>query len=188
MALAAFARQRGAPFRLVEAVVEVNEAQKKRMVEKIKRSMGTLKGRRVALLGLTFKPNTDDIREAPALDIARGLLKGGASIAAYDPAGMEHVRRLPLGRRIEFAADAYEAVTGADCAVLVTVWNELRPLDLKKLTRRMRRPVLCDLRNIYDADEAVAAGLTYVGVGQGTTAPARRVTRKPAPRTAKRTR
>ncbi len=168
LALAAFARERGAPFRLVEAVVEVNERQKARMVDKIKGAMGTLRGRRVALLGLTFKPNTDDIREAPALDIARGLLRGGASIAAYDPAGMEHVKRLPLGRRIDFASDAYEAVEGADCAVLVTEWNELRTLDLKQLKRRMRRPVLCDLRNVYDADEAAAAGLVYVGVGQGT--------------------
>ena len=168
LALAAFSRERGAPFRLVEAVVEVNERQKARMVDKVKKAMGTLRGRRVALLGLTFKPNTDDIREAPALDIAKGLLKGGASITAYDPAGMEHVRRLPIGRRIAFAADAYEAVDGADCAVLVTEWNELRTLDLKRLGRRMRRPVLCDLRNVYDADEAAAAGLAYVGVGQGT--------------------
>jgi UDPglucose 6-dehydrogenase len=176
LALASFSRERGAPFRLVEAVVEVNERQKARMVEKVKKAMGTLRGRRVALLGLTFKPNTDDIREAPALDIARGLLKGGASITAYDPAGMEHVRRLPLGRRITFAADAYAAVEGADCAVLVTEWNELRTLDLKRLGRRMRRPVLCDLRNVYDADEAAAAGLAYVGVGQGT-APRVRVPR-----------
>jgi UDPglucose 6-dehydrogenase len=184
LALAAFARERGAPFRLVETVVDVNERQKARMVEKIKGAMGTLRGRRVALLGLTFKPNTDDIREAPALDIARGLLRGGATIAAYDPAGMEHVRRLPLGRRIDFAADAYEAVDGADCAVLVTEWNELRTLDLKRMRRRMRRPVLCDLRNVYDADEAAAAGLAYVGVGQGTAPPVRaaRPRRKAAPR------
>ena len=193
MALAAFARERGAPFRLVEAVVEVNERQKTRMVDKIKAAMGTLRGRRVALLGLTFKPNTDDIREAPALDIARGLLKGGASITAYDPAGMEHVKRLPLGRRIAFAASAYEAVEGADCAVLVTEWNELRTLDLKQLKRRMRRPVLCDLRNVYDADEAAAAGLAYVGVGQGTAPRARagRPAKRPAtkrPGTRKRSR
>ncbi|MEO6462987.1 MAG: UDP-glucose/GDP-mannose dehydrogenase family protein [Candidatus Eisenbacteria bacterium] len=187
MALAAFARERGAPFRLVEAVVEVNERQKARMVDKIKGAMGTLRGRRVALLGLTFKPNTDDIREAPALDIARGLLRGGASIAAYDPAGMEHVKRLPIGKRIDFAASAYDAVEGADCAVLITEWNELRTLDLKQVRRRMRRPVLCDLRNVYDADEAAAAGLAYVGVGQGT-APRVRVPKprkKPAPRTRK---
>jgi UDPglucose 6-dehydrogenase len=172
LALAAFARERGAPFRLVESVVQVNEKQKARMVDKIKAAMGTLKGRKVALLGLTFKPNTDDIREAPALDIAQGLLRGGAKVTAYDPAGMEHVKALPLGRRIAFAADAYEAARGADAAVLVTEWNELRTLDLKRLARSMRRPLLCDLRNVYDAEEAAAAGLAYVGVGNGRAADA----------------
>ena len=167
LALAAFARERGAPFRLVESVVDVNERQKARMVEKVAAAVGSPRGKRIAILGLTFKPNTDDIREAPALDIARGLLRRGAKLSAYDPAGMDHVRRLPLGKRITFAADAYEAVDGADCAVLVTEWNELRTLDLKKLVRRMRRPVLCDLRNVYDAAEAAAAGMKYVGVGQG---------------------
>ncbi len=140
LALAAFARERGAPFRLVEAVVDVNERQKARMVEKVAAAVGSPRGKRIAILGLTFKPNTDDIREAPALDIARGLLRRGAKLSAYDPVGMDHVRRLPLGKRITFAADAYEAVDGADCAVLVTEWNELRTLDLKKLVRRMRRP------------------------------------------------
>ena len=138
-----------------------------------------LRGKRIAILGLTFKPNTDDIRDAPALDIARGLLRRGAKLSAYDPAGMDHVRRLPLGRRMTFAADAYEAVDGADCAVLVTEWNELRTLDLKKLVRRMRRPVLCDLRNVYDAAEAAAAGMKYVGVGQGVL-PAKKPARKRA--------
>jgi UDPglucose 6-dehydrogenase len=161
-------RPPGAPFRLVETVVEVNAHQKTRMVEKIKRALGGLKGRRVAVLGLTFKPNTDDIREAPALDIMAGLLRGGAQITAYDPVGMAHVGRLPIGRKIAFADDAYAAVKGADAVVLVTEWNEFRTLDLRKMKRLMRRPVLLDLRNIYDAGEAVAAGLAYVGVGQGT--------------------
>ncbi|MGH7726481.1 MAG: UDP-glucose dehydrogenase family protein [Candidatus Eiseniibacteriota bacterium] len=167
LALASFARATGAPFRLVETVVEVNERQKARMIEKIADAAGPLRGRRIAVLGLTFKPNTDDIREAPALDIIAGLLRRGAAITAYDPVGMEHVRRLPLGRRLKFAKDAYAAAEGADAVVLVTEWNEFRTLDLRKLRRRMRRAVLCDLRNIYDADEAKAAGLTYVGVGQG---------------------
>ncbi len=179
IALAAFAAERGARFRLVETVVEVNERQKARMVEKVAAAVGSPRGKRIAILGLTFKPNTDDIREAPALDIARGLLRRGAAVTAYDPAGMDHVRRLPIGKRMTFAADAYEAVDGADCAVLVTEWNELRTLDLKKLVRRMRRPVLCDLRNVYDAAEAAAVGMKYVGVGQGV-APAKKAARKPA--------
>jgi UDPglucose 6-dehydrogenase len=178
MALARFAQEAGAPFRLVEAVVEVNERQKGLMVQKAKAALGNLKGKRVAVLGLTFKPNTDDIREAPALDIMAGLLKAGAAITAYDPMGMPHVGRLPIGRRISFADDAYSALKGADCALLVTEWNEFRTLDLRRMKQLMRRPVLLDLRNIYDADEAASAGLRYVGVGQGTPAGKARGARK----------
>jgi UDPglucose 6-dehydrogenase len=172
LALASFARKAGAPFRLVETVVEVNERQKNLMVEKAKAALKTLKGKKVAVLGLTFKPNTDDIREAPALDIMAGLLRAGARISAYDPMGMPHVKALPIGKRIQFAVDAYDALEGADCAMLVTEWNEFRTLDLKRMAKRLKRPVLLDLRNIYDADEAEAAGMTYVGVGQG--APSRK--------------
>jgi len=172
LALASFARKAGTPFRLVEAVVEVNARQKALMVGKVKAALGTLKGKRVAVLGLTFKPNTDDIREAPALDIMAGLLRAGAAITAYDPMGMPHVGRLPIGRKIAFADDAYSALKGADCAMLVTEWNEFRTLDLRKMKRLLRKPVLLDLRNIYDADEARAAGLAYFGVGQGAAAPA----------------
>jgi UDPglucose 6-dehydrogenase len=168
LALASFARAAGAPFTLVETVVGVNERQKARMVEKARVALGGLKGRRLAVLGLTFKPNTDDIRESPALDIMSGLVKAGATVVAHDPVGMPHVKRLPIGRKITFADDPYAAVTGADAALLVTEWNEYRTLDLKQLKKRLRRPVLLDLRNIFDADEARAAGLTYVGVGQGT--------------------
>jgi UDPglucose 6-dehydrogenase len=178
MALARFAQEAGAPFRLVEAVVEVNERQKGLMVQKARVALGNLKGKRVAVLGLTFKPNTDDIREAPALDIMAGLLKAGAAITAYDPMGMPHVGRLPIGRRISFADDAYSALKGADCAMLITEWNEFRTLDLRRMKQLMRRPVLLDLRNIYDADEAASAGLRYVGVGQGTPAGKARGARK----------
>jgi UDPglucose 6-dehydrogenase len=178
MALASFARKAGTPFRVVEAVVAVNQNQKSLMVRKAKDALGKLKGRRVAVLGLTFKPNTDDIREAPALDIMAGLLRAGAKVTAYDPMGMPHVARLPIGRRIDFAANAYAALTGADCALLITEWNEFRTLDLRRMKQLLRRPLLLDLRNIYDADEARAAGLKYVGVGQGTPAPRARGARK----------
>ncbi len=193
-ALATFARTAGVRFHLVETVVEVNQRQKSRMVEKIAVALGTLRRRRLAILGLTFKPNTDDIREAPALDIIAGLLRRGATIVAYDPVAMEHVRRLPVGPRIAFAGDAYAAAEDADAVVLVTEWNEFRTLDLRKLKRRMRRPILCDLRNVYDAGEARAAGLTYVGVGQGApglrvpgvrSARGRRPARTPSKRKAK---
>jgi len=168
LALASFARAAGAPFTLVETVVQVNVRQKTRMVAKAKEALGGLKGRTIAVLGLTFKPNTDDIRESPALDIMQGLLRAGAKIVAHDPVGAPHVKRLPIGKKIAFAADPYDAVRGADAALLVTEWNEYRTLEFRKLKKLLRRPVLLDLRNIYDADEARAAGLTYVGVGQGT--------------------
>ena len=178
MALASFARQAGAPFRLVETVVEVNEKQKSLMVAKAKTALKTLKGKKIAVLGLTFKPNTDDIREAPALDIMAGLLRAGAQVSAYDPMGMPQVKQLAIGKRIAFASDAYAALDGADCAMLITEWNEFRTLDLRRMAKRLKRPVLLDLRNIYDADEAKAAGLTYVGVGQGAPArPAKKGTR-----------
>jgi UDPglucose 6-dehydrogenase len=191
LALASFARAAGAPFRLVEAVVDVNERQKARMVEKTRRVLGTLKGKRIAVLGLTFKPNTDDIRAAPALDIVAGLLKAGARVTAHDPAGAEHVKRLPIGRRIAFADDAYEALRGADAVVLVTEWNEYRNLDLRRVKKLLRRPILLDLRNVYDADEALAAGLRYEGVGQGARGAAgapRKPARKATPSAATRRR
>jgi UDPglucose 6-dehydrogenase len=184
LALASFARAAGAPFRLVEAVVDVNERQKSRMVDKTKRVLGGLKGKRIAVLGLTFKPNTDDIRAAPALDIVAGLLRAGATVTAHDPVGADAVKRLPVGKRIAFADDAYAAVKGADAALLVTEWNEYRNLDLRRVKKLLRRPVLIDMRNIYDADEALAAGLRYEGVGQGTLATNQRAG-KPATKRAK---
>ena len=163
-------RAAGVPFRLVEAVVEVNERQKTRMVEKIEaRARQSLKGKRVAVLGLTFKPNTDDIREAPALDIMAGLLRARrVRSRAYDPVGMAHVGALPIGRAIAFADDAYAALDGADCAGArhrVERVPDARPEAHEEAPCGDR--CCCDLRNIYDADEAKAAGLTYVGVGQG---------------------
>src|SRR5262249_57547675 len=117
-------------FGVVERVVGVNERQKARMVAKVKDALGGLSGRKIAVLGLTFKPNTDDIREAPALDILAGFIRGGASVTAYDPVGMPRVRALPVGRKIAYADAAYAALKGADAPLLVTQWNDSRPLDL----------------------------------------------------------
>ncbi|HKA23530.1 MAG TPA: UDP-glucose/GDP-mannose dehydrogenase family protein, partial [Candidatus Eisenbacteria bacterium] len=149
LALATFAREKGERLRLVESTSAANEAQKARMVDKIEGAVGSLTGKRIALLGLSFKPNTDDIREAPALDIAAGLLKRGARVVAHDPAAMEAVRATSVGKKLEFAQDPYEAAHGADAVVIVTEWNLYRRLDLRMLAKIQRRPVLVDLRNLY---------------------------------------
>jgi len=176
LALAHFAREKGERLRLVESTSAANEAQKARMVDKIEKAVGSLSGKRVALLGLAFKPNTDDIREAPALDIAAGLLKRGAKVVAHDPAAMEAVRATSLGKKLEFAQDPYEAAHGADAVVVVTEWNLYRRLDLRMLAKIQRRPVFVDLRNLYAPEDVAQAGLHHHSVGRAPRAagPARR--------------
>jgi UDPglucose 6-dehydrogenase len=166
-AMASFARAAGVRTRIVEAAVEANEYQERRMVEKIVEAIGAPRGKRVGILGLAFKPNTDDLREAPALKIIAGLRRKGVRVAAFDPAAMPRARELPGLRGVTFAEDAYGVARGADALAIITEWNEFRNLDLKRLARLMRNPVLCDLRNIYGAEEAESAGLRHVGVGRG---------------------
>ena len=166
-ALVSLARSQGEPLRLVETTIEVNERQKLRMVDKIVTALGAkdgLAGKTIGVLGLSFKPNTDDVREAPALTIVRELVKRGARIQAYDPAGMSGARQfLP---EIDCRTDAYEAALGADALVLVTEWNQFRNLDFGRLRRVMRRPLLIDLRNVYEPDKVRASGFDYHGVGR----------------------
>ena len=169
-AVAQIARDQGQRFRIIEAVLEVNEATKERMVEKIERAMGGLAGKTVALLGLAFKPNTDDMRESPAVPIARGLAERGATVRAYDPAAMEAARAdLP---DIEYAANAYRAADGADAVVIATGWNQFRSLEWGRLAKLLTRPLVIDLRNLYAPDKVAAAGLRYVSVGRAEAAPA----------------
>jgi UDPglucose 6-dehydrogenase len=181
-ALVSFGRAAGEPMRIVSATVETNRAQHERMVDKIERAVGKLKGKRIALLGLSFKPNTDDIRDAPALAIARGLLRRGATVIAHDPVAMDNVARSPIGRRLEFALDAYSAAEGANAVVLATEWNQYRRLDLKRIAKQLKKPVLLDLRNVYEPEDAVRAGLAYYGVGRPTP-DARRPEQKVEPKT-----
>ncbi len=174
-ALARLARQHGCPSLLAEATVEVNERQKARMVEKIVAALGgpgeALHEVTVAVLGLAFKPNTDDVREAPALAIVEELLRRGARVQAYDPAAMDQARRLLP--QVDYRADAYSAAEGADALVLVTEWNQFRNLDLGRLKGLMRRPLLLDLRNVYEPEKATAFGFEHHGVGRGHRPPAR---------------
>ncbi len=167
LALVRTAQENGAPVKIVEAVVSVNEARKIAMADKIERAFGGVKDRTVAVLGLTFKPNTDDMRDAPSLAIVPRLQAAGATIRAYDPEGAGEARRL---LDVTFCDNAYEALDGADGVVILTEWNEFRALDFARMKSRLKRPLMVDLRNIYRPAQMEAAGFTYVSVGR---APAR---------------
>jgi UDPglucose 6-dehydrogenase len=165
LALLKTSQDANAPVRIVETVVAVNEARKSRMADKIAHAFGDLKGKTVAVLGLTFKPNTDDMRDAPSLVIVPKLQEMGARIRAYDPEGAVEARKL-LG--IETCKDAYEAIAGADGVVILTEWNEFRALDLPRVKSLLKRPLMVDLRNIYRPAMMEEAGFTYVSVGRAT--------------------
>jgi UDPglucose 6-dehydrogenase len=165
LALLKTSQDSGAPTRLVEAVTSVNEARKVRMAEKIERAFGGVTGKSIAVLGLTFKPNTDDMREAPSLVIIPWLQAAGAKIRAYDPEGAREARNL---LDIELCKNAYEALDGADGVVILTEWNEFRALDVARMKSLLKRPLMVDLRNIYRPAQMAAAGFTYVSVGRAT--------------------
>ena len=166
LALVRTAQEHGVPTRIVEAVVEVNAAQRARMVRKIRTALGGSEaGKTIAVLGLTFKPETDDMRDAPALAILPPLMEKGARIRAHDPKGMHEARALlPAG--IEYCEDIYETLHGADALVLMTEWNAYRGLDLDDVMARMRGQVFVDLRNVYEPAQMRARGFEYVGVGR----------------------
>ena len=165
LALVRTAGEAGHPLRIVEAVTIVNDERKGRMAVKIVAACGgSVDGKVIAVLGLTFKPNTDDMREAPSLGIIAGLQAGGAKIRAFDPEGMDEAKALLDG--VEWCEDAYDAMTGAEALTIVTEWNEFRALDLERVKSLMKSPVMVDLRNIYDPDEMAAAGFRYTCVGR----------------------
>ena len=166
LALLQTAQSNSVSMEIVSSVVQVNDKRKARMADRVRDALGgSLAGKRVAVLGLTFKPNTDDMRDAPSLTIIPKLIEGGASVVAYDPVGMDHAKLLLPGT--EFEDDAYAAAKGADALVLVTEWEELRGLNLKQIATTMRGRLLIDLRNVYEPEEAERAGLTYKGIGRG---------------------
>jgi UDPglucose 6-dehydrogenase len=171
-ALAHMAAAAGAPLQLVQTTVAVNDARKRGMANRVIAACGgSVKGKTVAVLGLTFKPNTDDMRESASLDIVPALQKAGATVRAYDPEGMGEARKLLNG--VTWCADAYEAMQGADAATIVTEWNQFRALDLERVKGALKRPVIVDLRNIYRPAEMAAAGIEYYSVGQPYVPPAR---------------
>jgi UDPglucose 6-dehydrogenase len=165
-ALAHMASMSGCHPQLLRSVIDINKHQRLKVLHRLRDVLGDLDGQTVALLGLAFKPDTDDLRESPALEIAHLLTAEGATVRAYDPVAMDGARRLLPNAT--FLSNAYEAVEGADAAVLVTDWNEFKQLDLREMRARMRHPILVDGRNLYEPAAARAAGFVYFGFGRGT--------------------
>jgi UDPglucose 6-dehydrogenase len=165
LALLQTAAEAGVEQRIVDTTVKVNDARKGAMAGRVAQAMdGSVSGKRVGVLGLAFKPNTDDMRDAPSIPLVRTLLEQGAEVVAFDPVAMENAS--PLFPGLKPADDAYAVAEGADALVIVTEWDEFRALDLVKLASRMRGNLLIDLRNVYDPDEAERAGLNYRGLGR----------------------
>jgi UDP-N-acetyl-D-mannosaminuronate dehydrogenase len=166
LALKQLASNSGYHFQLLSAVIEVNELQKRRVIAKLKRHLGSLRGRKVALLGLAFKPDTDDMREAPSIVLASRLLAEGADVRAWDP--VADGEALPKG--VDVAGSVLEAVTGADAAVIVTEWKELKDLARDEVREAMAHPLIVDGRNLLDPDGVRAAGFAYEGIGRPVSA------------------
>jgi UDPglucose 6-dehydrogenase len=167
LALVKIAQDQATPLRLVEAVAAVNDARKRAMARKVANAVGNLRGKTIAVLGLTFKPNTDDMREAPSIPLVTALQDFGARVRAYDPAGMEQAR--PLMPDVAFCDGPYTCADGADAVVIVTEWEQFRALDLERLKSVMAAPVIIDLRNIYPVDEMLGSGFMYESIGRSTT-------------------
>jgi UDPglucose 6-dehydrogenase len=165
LALIKTAQDHGAPVRIIETVVAVNDQRRRTMARKVVEACGgSIRGKVITVLGLTFKPNTDDMRDAPALSIIAALQDGGARVRAFDPVGMEGARAMLSD--IDFVSDPYAGAEGADALVIVTEWDAFRALDLARIKGLLREPVLVDFRNIYRPDEVAKLGFTYVGVGR----------------------
>ena len=168
LALMRIAQDWGAPSRLVEATVQVNDARKSSMAARIIQAAGgSVHGKTIAVLGLTFKPETDDMRDAPSIPIVSRLAEEGATVRAFDPVGMEQARPM-LPASVTFCADAYDAAKGADALVVVTEWNDFRALAPDRLKGLMRGTLVMDLRNVFDPRAIVGAGLDYRGIGRPT--------------------
>jgi UDPglucose 6-dehydrogenase len=163
-AVASMAAEAGVPARIVDAVIAANEYQAERMVEKITRAVGALSGKTIGCLGLSFKPNTSDTRESPAVRIILDLVRAGVRVRAFDPVAMPEARQVLPG--IDYAEDAYDAATGCDALVIATEWNQFRSLDWDRIKKVLKSPVVVDLRNVYEPGQMRDLGIRYVGVGR----------------------
>jgi UDPglucose 6-dehydrogenase len=168
-ALAEIAREAGRPFDIVEQVIEVNDRIKVRAVERVHAALGDdLKDRVVASLGLSFKPETDDMRESTSIPLVNALVAAGAEVKAFDPVAMDNARRM-LPPSVAYCDDSYDAIDGADAVVIVTEWNQFRSLDMKRILGLLRQPIVIDLRNVYDPRKMREWGFTYSSVGRAAT-------------------
>ncbi len=163
-ALTTVADQFGVETRIVDAVIEANERQRDAMIPKIEKLVGSLSGKKIGLLGLSFKPETDDMRESPAIEIIHSMIERGATVRAFDPVAMDEARHYING--LEYASDEYDAIRDADALVIVTEWNQFRALDMEKVKRLLKTPKIADLRNIYEPSDMRELGFEYVGVGR----------------------
>lgn len=163
-ALTTVADQFGVETRIVDAVIEANERQRDAMIPKIQGLVGDISGKKIGVLGLSFKPETDDMRESPAIDIIKAILRLGGTVKAFDPVAMDEAKHYIDG--IEYASDEYEAIDGADALVIITEWNQFRALDMAKVKMLLKSPRIADLRNIYEPADMRALGFEYVGVGR----------------------
>ena len=159
------AEQLGYDFELLKAVRNINEAQKRSFAEKVRQALWVVKGKTIAVLGLAFKPNTDDMRYAPAIDVIEHLQGEGASVRAFDPQAMKEAAHLLP--KVALCRDPYEAARGADCLAILTEWNEFKELDFKRIKKLLRQPLIVDGRNIYDPERMRSLGFRYIGVGRG---------------------
>ncbi len=172
-AVVQIALEHGLHFQIMESVMAVNQATKERMVEKISNAFGgELEGKTIAVLGLSFKPDTDDIRESPAIEIIKGLLDAGVAVRAFDPAAMGAFRE--EWPQVEYCENSYDAAAGADGVVIATEWNQFRALELERLKKLLKRPLIVDLRNIYEPAKMQAAGFDYISVGRADACQERR--------------
>jgi UDPglucose 6-dehydrogenase len=163
-ALSTVAKQFGTETKIVDTVIEVNELQRQAMIPKIERLIGDFRGKQVCVLGLSFKPETDDMRESPAIEIIKEMQERGAKIKAFDPVAMEEAKHcLP---DIEYAKDEYDAIENADVLVFLTEWNQFRALDMDRVKKLLKSPNIADLRNIYEPTDMREMGFEYVGVGR----------------------
>jgi UDPglucose 6-dehydrogenase len=163
-ALTTVADQFGVETRIVDAVIEANERQRDAMIPKIDKLVGGLSGKQIGVLGLSFKPETDDMRESPAIEIIHGMIKRGAKVRAFDPVAMEEAKHYIKG--LDYAEDEYDAIKGADALVIITEWNQFRALDMEKVKGLLNAPKIADLRNVYEPADMRAMGFEYVGVGR----------------------
>jgi len=163
-ALTTVADQFGVETRIVDAVIEANDRQRDAMIPKIEKLVGNMAGKRIGILGLSFKPETDDMRESPAIEIIKSIISKGGTVKAFDPVAMEEAKHFIDG--IEYATDEYDAIEGADALVIITEWNQFRALDMERVKSLLNAPKVADLRNVYEPDDMRELGFEYIGVGR----------------------